>query len=145
MRRLLVAALIALTGHQQVPVFKGGVDVVNFGAVVTDGKGNLVTNLGLDDFELFEGGKKQAITYFARGDDDPSTQPELHLGLLLDVSESMSDDLAFIKTAAVKFMNRLTDAKDITVIDFDTEVRAARYSQAEFTRAIERIRSKKVA
>ena len=39
----------------------------------------------------------------------------------------------------------LTDAVDITVIDFDTEVRAARYSQAEFARLIERIRQKRVS
>lgn len=141
----MAAALFALGSWQQVPVFRTGVDIVNIGAVVTDGKGNLVTNLLRDDFDLYENGKKQSITYFARGDDDPAQQPELHLGLLLDVSESMGEDLAFIKTAAVKFLNRLPDAKDITVIDFDTEVRAARYSQNEFARAIERIRSKKVS
>ena len=49
----------------------------------------------------------------------------------------------FTKTASIKFLNRLTDAVDITVVDFDTEVRAARYSQAEFARLIERIRLKK--
>jgi Ca-activated chloride channel family protein len=38
----------------------------------------------------------------------------------------------------------LADAVDVTVVDFDTEVRAARYSQAEFARLIERIRQKKV-
>jgi len=144
-RRLLAAAIIALSGWQQVPVYKTGVDIVNIGAVATDGKGNLVTNLLPDDFELYENGRKQTITYFARGDDDAALQPELHLGLLLDVSDSMGDDLSFVQTAAVKFMNRLTDAKDITVIDFDTEVRAGRYSQNEFARAIERIRSKKVS
>src|SRR5262249_10562193 len=69
---------------------------------------------------------------------------ELHLGLLLDVSDSMGEDLAFTKTAAVKFLNTLTDAVDVTVMDFDTEVRAARFSQAEFARLIERIRQKKV-
>ena len=108
MRRLLTAALCALGAFQQVPVFKTGVDIVNVTAVVTDNKGNLATNLQRDDFELFENGRKQAITYFARGDDDASMQPELHLGLLLDVSESMGEDLGFIKTAAIKFMNRLT-------------------------------------
>ena len=30
---------------------------------------------------------------------------------------------AFTKTAAIKFLNTLTDAVDITVVDFDTEVR----------------------
>jgi Ca-activated chloride channel family protein len=141
---LAAAALAAVTARQQVPVFRGGVDLVNVGAVVTDKRGNLVTNLLRDDFEVWEDGRKQTITHFARGDDDPATQPELHLALMLDVSESMSEDLAFTKTAAVKFLNTLTDARDVTVVDFDTEVRAARYSQAEFARLIERIRSKKV-
>ena len=68
---------------------------------------------------------------------------EMHLGLLLDVSESMGDDIRFTRTAAIKFLNTLTDAVDVTVVDFDTEVRAARYSQNEFARLIERIRQQK--
>ena len=35
------------------------------------------------------------------------------------------------------------DAVDITVVDFDTEVRTARYGQSDFARLIERIRQKK--
>jgi len=130
----------------QTPAFRSGVDLVNVAVTVTDRKGNLVTDLTRGDFELFEDGKPQTLTYFAAG--EPATdqpQPELHLGLLLDVSESMGEDLSFTKTAAIKFLNRLTDAVDITVMDFDTEVRSARYSQAEFARLIERIRQKKVS
>jgi VWFA-related protein len=76
---------------------------------------------------------------FAGGD----TPPEMHLGLLLDVSESMQDEIAFTRTAAIKFLNTLTEAVDVTVVDFDTEVRVARYEQREFARLIERIRSQK--
>ena len=134
------------TSNQQPPVFKGGIDLVNFAVTVTDRKGTLVTDLTATDFEIDEDGKKQTITYFASGEplgDTPA--PEMHLGLLLDVSDSMADDLPFTKTAAVKFLNMLTDAVDVTVMDFDTEVRAARFSQAEFARLIERIRQKKVS
>jgi Ca-activated chloride channel family protein len=67
----------------------------------------------------------------------------MHLGLLLDVSESMGEDIRFTRTAAIKFLNTLVDAVDITVVDFDTEVRAARYGQNEFARLIERIRLQK--
>ena len=67
----------------------------------------------------------------------------MHLGLMLDVSGSMDEDIGFTRTAAVKFLNTLTDAVDITVVDFDTEVRLARYSQNEFARLIERIRRMK--
>jgi Ca-activated chloride channel homolog len=129
----------------QVPRFSSGVDVVNIGVTVSDRKGNLVAGLTPDDFEILEDGKPQTVRYFAAGDAAPEERPPMHLGLLVDVSESMGDDLAFSKTAAVRFLNTLTDAVDITVVDFDTEIRTARYSQAEYARLIERIRRKKAA
>jgi VWFA-related protein len=67
----------------------------------------------------------------------------MHLGLLLDVSESMGDDIAFTRTASIKFLNALPEAADVTLVDFDAEVRVARYEQREFARLIERIRSQK--
>jgi len=112
---------------------------------VTDRKGALVTDLAASDFEIYEDGKKQAVRFFASGapGDSNASAPQMHLGLLLDVSESMGDDMKFTKTAAVKFLNTLTDAVDVTVVDFDTEVRVARYEQREFARLIERIRQQK--
>ncbi len=129
--------------HQQVPVFKTAVDLVHVGVTVSDRKGGLVAELTKDDFEVYEDGKKQTIQYFAIGDPDAPDQPEMHLGLLLDVSGSMGEDMSFTKTASIKFLNTLTDAVDITVVDFDTEVRTARYGQSDFARLIERIRQKK--
>jgi Ca-activated chloride channel family protein len=119
------------------------VDVVNLGVTITDKKGNLVTDLTADDLEIYEDGRKQTVRYFAAGTSEPG--PALHLGLLIDVSESMGEDMSFTKTASIKFLNTLVDAVDITVVDFDTEVRAARYSQNEFARLIERIRQKKAS
>jgi Ca-activated chloride channel homolog len=139
---LSIVLLTAAASAQQ-PVFRSGVDLVNVAVTVTDRKGNLVPDLTAADFEVYEDGRKQTITEFATGEGD-GPKPEMHLGLLLDVSESMGEDIAFTKTAAVKFLNTLTDALDVTVMDFDSEVRAARYSQAEFARLIERIRQKKV-
>jgi Ca-activated chloride channel family protein len=134
---------IGARAAQQVPVFRAGVDLVNVGVTVTDKKGRLVTGLRAEDFEVFEDGEKQTVRYFAAGDGGDRTGPELHLGLLLDVSESMAGDIRFTRTAAIKFLNTLVDAVDVTVVDFDTEVRAARYSQNEFARLIERIRQQK--
>jgi len=131
-------------GAQQVPAFRAGVDLVSLGVTVTDRKGRLVTGLQPGDFEVYEDGRKQTITFFAAGDSG-RTHPgsDIHLGVLLDVSESMGDDIRFTRTAAIKFLNTLTDAVDFTVVDFDTEVRAARYSQNEFARLVERIRQQK--
>jgi len=144
---LLVACLALVTAHpdgaQQVPLFRTGVDLVNLGVTVTDRKGRLVTRLQAADFEVYEDGQKQTITYFSGGEAGSKDGPPIHLGVLLDVSESMGDDIKFTRTAAIKFLNTLTDAVDVTVVDFDTEVRAARYSQNEFARLVERIRQQK--
>jgi Ca-activated chloride channel family protein len=138
-----MVSFVPSAAGQRVPVFRTGVDLVNLGVTVTDRKGNLVTDLTADDFEIVEDGRQQTLRYFAAGDPAALARTELHLGLLLDVSESMGEDMSFTKTASIKFLNTLTDAVDITVVDFDTEVRTARYGQKEFARLIERIRQKK--
>jgi VWFA-related protein len=123
-------------------VFRSGIDLVNIGVTVRDQKGTLVADLGVDDFEIYEDGKKQSISYFAGGATG-AEGPELHLGILLDVSESMGEDIGFTRTAAIKFLNTLTDAVDMTVVDFDTQVRVGRFGQREFARVVERIRQQK--
>jgi Ca-activated chloride channel family protein len=123
---------------QQAPV------LVNLAVTVTDKKGNLVGDLTMEDFEVYEDGRKQNVRFFAAGDPGGAA-PEMHLGLALDVSESMGDDMSFTKTAAVKFLNSLLEAVDVTIVDFDTEVRVTRYSQSDFARLIERIRQQKAA
>jgi Ca-activated chloride channel family protein len=146
---VLCAALCVCAGvlpgrAQRVPLFRSGVDLVNVAVTVTDRKGALVTDLTADDFEVYEDGKRQEIRYFALCDAS-SVAPEMHLGLLIDVSESMGEDMSFTKTASIKFLNALTEAVDVTVVDFDTEVRTARYGQHDFPRLIERIRLKKAS
>jgi Ca-activated chloride channel family protein len=134
---LLVGAVLA----GQAPTFRGGVDLVNFGVTVTADEAFL-TDLSADDFEILEDGTPQAITYFARGGEGESA-PELHVGLLFDTSGSMNDDIGLARTAAIRFLNTLQDAKDMTLVDFDTEVRLSRYSQRDFPRMVERIRSRR--
>jgi Ca-activated chloride channel family protein len=145
----LAAAAVAWSrpSAQQVSVFRAGIELVNLGVTVADKKGSLVADLKAGDFEIYEDGKKQTIRYFAAGDpvDRDLRGPEMHLGLLLDVSESMGDEIKFTKTASIKFLNTLVDAVDITMVDFDTQVRVARYGQDEFARLIERIRQQKAS
>jgi Ca-activated chloride channel family protein len=124
------------------PTFRAVADLVTFGATVTDRRGNFLADLHIEDFELFEDGVRQTVTFFARGDQQHSA-PELHVGLLFDTSGSMGQDIAMARTAAVRFLNTLRDAVDITLVDFDTEVRLARYDQQDFPRIVERIRSRK--
>jgi VWFA-related protein len=136
---MAVMAVAAVRSDQQ--TFRGGVDLVHFGVVVTDKEGKPITGLSAEDFEIKEHGKPQAIKFFAAG--DPEAAPPLHLGFLLDMSGSMQDDLKDVRTAAIKFLNAVDTAVDITLVDFDTEVRVARYGARDYARLIERIRGRK--
>jgi Ca-activated chloride channel family protein len=122
-------------------VFRAGVDLTTFGVTVTDRKGALVTDLGKDEFEILEDGKPQTIRHFAHGEGE--TSPEMHLGLMLDASGSMQSDMKLAQSAAIKFLNMLPAAEDITLVDFDTQVRITRYPQRDFARLVERIRQRK--
>lgn len=122
--------------------FRSRVDLVTMGVTVTDRRGTFLADLTRDDFEIREDGRPQAITSFARGDGDVEALP-LHLGLLFDTSGSMGEDIKLARSAAIRFLNTLSDAVDMTLVDFDTEVRVARYGQRDFPRMVERIRSRR--
>ena len=126
---------------QAQPVFRTGVDLTTFAATITDRKGNIVTDLTRADFEVIEDGKPQTIEYFALGDGEAS--PEMHVGLMVDASGSMQSDMKLAQGAAIKFLNMLPSAADITLVDFDTQVRITRYPQRDFARLVERIRQRK--
>jgi len=145
-RPLVVAGLVTMvlaTGSAaQQPVFRTTTDMVGFGVTVTDRRGNFVTDLKPEDLEIVEEGAPQEIQLFTRGD-ETETAPEMHIGLVFDTSGSMGDDITLARSAAVKFLNTLTDAKDMTLVDFDTEVRVSKFEQASFPRLVERIRARK--
>ena len=139
---LAAGVLAPRPGIAQKPTFRAGTDLVSLGVTVSDRRSNFLTDLTRDDLEILEDGKTQAIEYFARGD-AVDAAPELHVGLLFDTSGSMGADIALSRSAAVRFLNTLPEAKDITLVDFDTEVRVAKYGQQDFPRLVERIRSRK--
>jgi VWFA-related protein len=135
---VLFAAGAPLRGQQA--TFRAGIDLVQMGVTVTDRKGEFIADLTRDDFEVLEDGKKQTLTYFASGID--GTIP-LHVGLLFDTSGSMGEDINLSRSAAIRFLNTLNQAEDMTLVDFDTEVRVTTYGQRDFPRMVERIRGRK--
>ncbi len=141
---LAMAALVmgasALVQAQQA-AFRAGIDLVQVGVTVTDEDGEFITDLAAEDFEIVEEGQTQTITYFARGDRSAAAPP-LHIGLLFDTSGSMDEDIKLSRTAAIRFLNTFSDAVDMTLVDFDTEVRVATYGQPDFPRIVERIRGR---
>jgi Ca-activated chloride channel family protein len=146
-KRLLLVLLTASVSigvtriAAQTPTFRTGIDLATFGVTIVDRKGEYLTDLNAEDFEIVEDGQKQTLKYFARGTDLESG-PEMHVGLLFDTSGSMTEDIKLSRSAAVKFLNTLSEAKDMTLVDFDTEVRVAKYGQRDFPRMVERIRGR---
>lgn len=118
-------------------VFRAATDVVSLPVTVTGRGDTLVQGLQRDQFEVLEDGKPQALTYFSTG---ASPDIPLHLGLLLDTSGSMQKDLAGAATAAIRFVNTLEEARDVTFVDFSTEVRVSRFSPGSYPHLFERIR-----
>ncbi len=133
---LVIAA--AMASAQQ--VFRAGVDLVHFAVVVTDKAGQQIDGLKMEDFEIIEQGKPQTVKFFAAGQAEDA--PPLHLGFMIDLSGSMAEDIKDVRAAAIKFLDTIKKVEDITVVDFDTEVRTARFASDD-PRLIERIRSRK--
>jgi Ca-activated chloride channel family protein len=136
-----VAAIAVTVDDAAAQVFRSSADLVHVGVTVVDKRGELVRTLTADDFEVVEEGRTQTVQFFAAG--DASEAAPLHVGLLLDMSGSMEKDITMARSAAIKFLNTLTQAIDITIADFDTEVRVAKYGQADFPRLVERIRQRR--
>lgn len=136
----VVTAVSVVTAQK---TYRVGVDLVHFSVAVTGRDGDPVKGLAAEDFEIIEEGRSQTIKFFAAGGaDGHEADLPLHLGFLLDTSGSMDRDIKDVRTAVIRFLNSMDRAVDITLVDFDTEVRVARYGQDDFTRLIERIRNR---
>ena len=84
--------------------------------IVTEGGGKYVTDLAPEDFNVFEDGVKQEVTFFNK-----SNLP-IALALLLDTSASMDVKLSTAQAAAIGFAKRLRPQDLAEVIDFDSRV-----------------------
>ena len=135
---LVTVAPAVLPGQQPIRI---GVDLVNFGVVVTDRRGAPISGLTKDDFEVIERGKPQQIQFFSAGGE--AIAPPLHLGFLLDASGSMDQDLRDVQTAAIKFLGQNEHAVDTTLVDFDTEIRTTIFRGDNYERLVERIRMRR--
>ena len=138
---VLVYASTVLSAQR--PMFTSEIDLVHIGVSILDDDGEPVTDVTAGDVELYEDGQLQEIRYFARGMKTDNDVMPMHLGLLFDASSSMGDDDRFAKTAAIKFLNTLTYAEDMTLVDFDETVLVGRYGQDDFPRLVERIRNRR--
>ncbi|MFZ0333373.1 MAG: VWA domain-containing protein [Candidatus Acidiferrales bacterium] len=94
------------------------VGLVHLVAAVMDRRNKFVTDLTQNDFQVFEDGKEQRITYFSRQANLP-----LRIGMLLDTSNSIRERLHFEQDAAIDFLyNVIRRGQDQAfVMTFDNE------------------------
>ena len=119
--KLFLAAIAAIGGAAALaaqapqPSFRGGVDLVSLNVTVMEGT-HYVKDLEQTDFNVFEDGVKQDVTFFNK------TNLPIALAVLLDTSASMDTKLPTAQEAAIGFAKRLRAQDLAEVIDFDNRV-----------------------
>jgi Ca-activated chloride channel homolog len=117
--KFFLAAITAIGGAAvlaaQQPSFRAGVDLVSLNVTVMEGT-HYVTDLSQTDFNVFEDGVKQEVTFFNK------TNLPIALALLLDTSASMDTKLPTAQEAAIGFSKRLRQQDLAEVLDFDNRV-----------------------
>jgi VWFA-related protein len=94
------------------------VNLVNLFATVRDKHKAIVTGLKQDDFQVYEDGQLQEITYFSAESNLPIT-----VGMLMDTSGSEYYMLSGEKEAGSRFLARVMRKGDLAmVMSFDTDV-----------------------
>ena len=111
---LVCLGVVRLVAQQHI---RSGVELVSLNVTVTDGTNKYVSGLGQDDFDVFEDGAKQKLTFFS-----PTQQP-ISLAILLDTSASMEERMGIAQEAAIGFTRQLHKDDQAEVVDFDSQVR----------------------
>jgi len=94
--------------------FRSDVDLVLVPVIVTDTWNRPVTYLRKEDFQLYDNGTPQDITYFAQ-EDTP-----LSIGILLDTSGSMKSKFDIAAEAVSQFFNNANRNDDYFIITYST-------------------------
>ena len=142
--------LIVLAGHagHQAPSpagqdrdpesFRISVDValVVLHATVTDRQGGFVSDLGEQDFEVYEDGVPQRIRLF-RNEDVPVT-----VGLVVDHSTTMRPKLAEVTAAARTFVRSSNREDEMFVVNFNEKVSLGLPGAIRFTDSDRRTRKR---
>jgi VWFA-related protein len=111
------AAPGALAGGQSQAIHVG-VSLVSLYTTVRDSHKKIITDLGQNDFRIFEDGTEQKVAFFSREKTLPLT-----MGMLIDTSGSEETMIGAEQQAATQFLQRVMQKKDeAMVITFDLDV-----------------------
>lgn len=103
-----------LTRDLESAVFTAEVNVVPLYVNVTDDRGVYIPEMRVEEFEVYENGKKQEILFF-----DSEPRPVV-IGILIDTSGSMEGiKMARAKQGASAFLEHITEEDEAFVMGFD--------------------------
>jgi Ca-activated chloride channel family protein len=109
--------------------FRANVDLVLVPVTVTDSLGRLVTGLDKEHFQLYEGKEMQVIGHFY------SEDAPVSLGIILDVSSSMTSKIDRAREAVVEFAEAANPQDEFFMITFADKPELV----SDFTTSIEDI------
>ncbi len=120
-----------LTRDLESAVFSLEVSVVPLYVNVTDGRGAYIPDMRMDEFEVYENGKRQEIIFF-----DSEPRPVV-IGLLIDTSGSMEGiKMERAKQGASAFLQHITEQDEAFIMGFD----AFPHLMQDLTKSISRLR-----
>jgi VWFA-related protein len=99
------------------PSFTSGIDLVALTVTVTDANRRHISNLSADDFQVFEDGVLQRVSFFGMSD------IALDVALLVDGSASMTDALPLARDAARGLLGTLRAGDRASLVEFRSTVR----------------------
>jgi len=98
------------------PVLSSRTDLVALPVSVTDGHGDFVAGLKMENFRVLEDGKPEGIEFFEQ-ENTPLT-----VGLIVDHSGSMAPKIRDVAAAVVAFAHSSNPDDEMFVVDFDDSV-----------------------
>lgn len=117
------------------PSFTSGIDLVALSVVVTDGRDRFVSGLSATDFEVFEDGIAQEVSFFS------ASAVPIDLALVLDTSASMIDKMSIVHEAATGFVSGARPGDRVTIVDIKDGVKVLHPLDGDFDGARAAIRS----
>jgi Ca-activated chloride channel family protein len=115
------------------PIMKE-VDLVLVPVTITDPMNRLVTGLEKDNFQITDNGKQQEIKHFS------SEDAPISLGVIFDISGSMSDKIDKSRDAVVEFFRTANPEDEFFLVTFSDKPELL----ADFTQSVEDIQGKLV-
>ena len=121
----------AEAGQNSGPLIRRDVSLVLVDMTVTDPNDRIVTGLEKEDFHVFEDGREQEIIAFS------SEDAPISIGVIFDMSGSMSDKIGRARQAAVQFLKTANPSDEFFMVSFNDRAEL----RSHFTSNVEELQS----